>query len=112
MEAEVKNELQIPPAAEDDPQAVEILRVWAARQEQHVSLSWDLWDDPAIWGMVLADLAGHVANAFQQERGLDRTETLAAIRELFNKELENPTDDPQGKVLNNRRPHRNTRSRR
>ena len=99
-------ELQIPPAAEEDPNAVEILRVWAAKQEQHVTLSWDLWEDPATWGIVLADLAGHVANAFQQERGIDRSETLSKIREFFNKELAHPTDAPEGKVHNKRRPHR------
>ena len=99
-------ELQIPPAVEDDPKAVEIVRVWAAKQQQHVSLSWDLWPDPAIWGVVLADLAGHVANAFQQERGLDRRETLMKIQEFFNKELDNPTDSPDGKVMNKRPGHR------
>lgn len=102
----MSKELEIPPIAAEDPNAVEILRVWAARHEQHVSLSWDLWDDPAIWGMVLADLAGHVANAFQQERGLNRKATLTAIQELFNKELVHPTDNPQGKIQNKRRAHR------
>ena len=102
----MKKELEIPPAAEDDPQAFEILRVWGAKREQHVSISWDLWDDPATWGLFLADLANHVANAFQQERGLDRNQTLTAIQELFNKEIGNPTDSPQGKVLHKRRPHR------
>jgi Domain of unknown function (DUF5076) len=55
---------------------------------------------------MLADLAGHVANAFHQERGMDRTETLKKIQLLFNNEVAAPTDDPQGKVHNTRRPHR------
>jgi hypothetical protein len=102
-------ELLIPPAAEDDPKSVEILRMWAAHGAQHVSLAWDLWPDPSTWGIVLADLAGHVANAYQQERGADRNETLNRIRSLFNAELDNPTDAPEGKVHNSRRPHRRQR---
>jgi Domain of unknown function (DUF5076) len=105
-ESTLARELLIPPEAQDDPNSVEIARVWAAKQQQHVSLSWDLWPDPAIWGVVLADLAGHVANAFQQERGLVRRQTLERIQEFFNKELDNPTDAPEGKVLNKRRGHR------
>jgi Domain of unknown function (DUF5076) len=99
-------ELTIPPAAEADPAAFEILRVWGASGEQHVSLFWDLWDEPENWGIMLADLAGHVANAFSQEKGLDRADTLRKIRSLFNSELDDPKGDPQGKVHNARRPRR------
>ena len=98
-------ELLIPPAAEDDSAAFEILRVWGARGEQHVSIFWDLWDDPATWGIMLADLAGHVANALHQERGLNRNEVLSEIRAMFNKEIDVPTDSPEGKVFNKRPPH-------
>jgi hypothetical protein len=99
-------ELEIPPAAEEDPSAFEIVRVWGAKREQHVSLFWDLWEDPAIWGIMLADLAGHVANALHQERGLDRKKVLSEIRSMFNKEMNAPTDSPEGKVFNKRPPHR------
>jgi hypothetical protein len=96
----------IPPAAEEDPAAFEILRVWGAKGTQHVSIFWDLWDDPATWGMMLADLARHVANALHQERGLYSNEVVRQIRSMFNKEMDSPTDSPSGKVLNQRRPHR------
>lgn len=96
----------IPPAAEDDPKAFEIVRVWGAHGKEHVSLFWDLWVDPAAWGIMLADLAGHVANALHQERGLDRVATLRKIRSMFNEELDDPKGDPQGKVQNTRHPHR------
>lgn len=103
------DELEIPPIAEEDRNSVEILRVWAAQQQQHVSLRWDLWDDPAIWGVVLADLAGHVANAFERQRGKNREETLSQIQEFFNKELNHPTDEPRGRVQNKRKQHRSQR---
>jgi hypothetical protein len=96
----------IPPAAEDDPKAFEILRVWGARGQQHVTIFWDLWDTPETWGLMLADLAGHVANAFKQERGLNHSHTLNRIQSMFNKEIAAPTDSPEGKVQNKRRAHR------
>ena len=99
-------ELTIPPAVEEDPSAFEILRVWGAKGEQHVSIFWDLWDDPSTWGIMLADLAGHVANALHQERGLDRNDVLAQIRLMFNKEVQDPTDNPTGSVLNKWMVHR------
>lgn len=102
----MNRELTVPPAAEDDPKAFEIVRVWGAKGAQHVTIFWDLWDDPSTWGIMLADLANHVANAFHQEKGISKTETLEAIKDLFNKELRNPTDVAEGKVLNTRRPHR------
>jgi hypothetical protein len=106
----MKRELAIPPAAEEDPSAFEILRVWGAKRKQHLSLFWDLWNDPATWGIMLADLAGHVANALNQERGLDRQEVLSEIRSMFNKELDAPTDSPEGKIMNKRRSHRRTQN--
>ena len=32
-----ENELLIPPAAEEDPKALEVIRVWVAKGGQHVS---------------------------------------------------------------------------
>jgi hypothetical protein len=55
---------------------------------------------------MLADLAGHVANALHQERGLDKSEVLSKIKSMFNKEIDAPTNSPEGKVFNKRRPHR------
>jgi hypothetical protein len=55
-----------------------------------------VWEEPANWGIMLADVARHVANALEETRGLDKRTTLLAIAELFNAELSSPTDDPSG----------------
>lgn len=102
----MKNELLIPPAAEADSNAVEVVRVWVAKGGQHVSINPFVWKEPEAWGIVLADLAGHLANAYQQEFGLDRQATMRKITDLLLAELRNPTDTAQGDVLNSRRPHR------
>ncbi len=96
----MEKELIIPEIAQNDPNAVEVVRVWVARGGQHVSIDVGVWKDPIAWGIVLADLAGHVANAYEQETGQNKKKTLAQIKELFNKELDAPTDVPRGNVRN------------
>ena len=91
-------QLSIPCAAANDTRAVELLRVWAAGGRQHVSLATGLWSDPAHWGMMLVDLAKHIANAYSQTNGTSRAAALQRLREGFDAEWETPTDQPTGKV--------------
>ena len=77
------DQLIIPGSAQSDPKAFEVLRVWIAHGGQHVSIRPDIWDDVGTWGIMLADLAGHVANAYQQQKGLDRVEALKRIKALL-----------------------------
>lgn len=102
----MKNELLVPPIAESDPNAIEVVRVWVAKGGQHVSINPLIWKDPQAWGIVLADLAGHVANAYEQALGLDRKQTMKKITDLLMAELTNPTDTAGGKMQNTRPPHR------
>ncbi|MBN1568314.1 MAG: DUF5076 domain-containing protein [Acidobacteria bacterium] len=46
--------------------------------------------------MLLADVARHVSNALEKDRGIKATETLARIREIFEAELNSPTGTPTG----------------
>jgi hypothetical protein len=89
-------QLPVPPAAETDPRAVELLRVWAAQGKQHVSLATNLWNDPATWGIMLVDLTKHVASAYQQTTGKDFVGVLKRIREGFDAEWDTATDEPTG----------------
>lgn len=93
------DQLSIPDVANDDPDSFEILRVWVAHKRQHVSLRTGVWKDAAAWGLMLADLARHIANAYEQEEGRDRLETLQRIKAGFDAELGSPTDTPTGKIL-------------
>jgi hypothetical protein len=102
----MKNELLIPPVAESDPNAIEVVRMWVAKGGQHVSINPLVWQDPQAWGIVLADLAGHVANAYEQALGLDREQTMKKITDLLLAELAIPTDRARGKMQNMRPSHR------
>ena len=91
--------LELPLAAQRDKAAFEVLRVWIADQGQHVSIRSGAWEDPFAWGIVLADLARHIANAHAiQNEAVDKEAFLARLLEGFEAEIENPTDEPEGEV--------------
>src|ERR1700712_2785070 len=91
--------LAIPPAAQRDRASFEVLRVWIAEKSQHVSIRSGAWEDPFAWGIVLADLARHIALAHElQEHATDKDAFLDRLLEGFRAEIDNPTDEPEGEV--------------
>ena len=95
--------LAIPPAAQRDKASFEVLRVWIAEHGQHVSIQSGAWDDPFAWGIVLADLARHIALADKLRNpeanpNADPDAFLTRLLEGFHAEIENPTDEPEGEV--------------
>ncbi len=87
-------ELEVPPFANSEPLAVEVLRVWAVPGKgQQLTLK-TTWNDPGAWGLLLADVARHAAKAFANE-GLDPVEALARMRLLLEAEFARPTDEPK-----------------
>jgi hypothetical protein len=86
-------ELEAPPIASSNSQAVEVLRVWAAPgQPQQLTLR-TTWKDAGAWGLLLADVARHAANAYANE-GQNKAEVLRKIRRLLDAEFSRPTDNP------------------
>jgi Domain of unknown function (DUF5076) len=57
----------------------------------------ETWEDASSWGIVLADVARHVANAVKELEGLDSAATVERIKAVFNSELQDPTDEPTGR---------------
>ncbi|HEY0263458.1 MAG TPA: DUF5076 domain-containing protein [Granulicella sp.] len=91
--------LAVPPAAQRDKASFELLRVWVAEKGQHVSIQSGAWEDPFAWGIVLADLARHIAHASHlQNKKNDPEAFLARLLEGFEAEIQNPTDEPEGEV--------------
>jgi hypothetical protein len=91
--------LDVPAAASRDKASFEVLRVWIAEQGQHVSIRSGAWEDPFAWGIVLADLARHIALAQQiQHPETDVDVFVERLLEGFHAEIENPTDEPEGEV--------------
>ena len=65
------DQLRVPEPARTDAKSFELLRVWIAHQDQHISLRVGVWKEPEHWGMMLADLARHIAAAFEQSEKRD-----------------------------------------
>ncbi len=82
--------LVIPPTALEQG-GVEVLRAAVVEGALHVSLRRAL-DDPEAWGMLIADVARHVARIYATEDKFPEAQTLERIRPLFNAELDTPTD--------------------
>lgn len=94
-----KDELRIPDLALSDQESFEIIRVWIANKDQHCTIKMGVWENPAAWGILLADLARHIANTFEIESRSQKTIALQKIIEAFDVELRSPTDDPRGKEV-------------
>ncbi|MGO9086577.1 MAG: DUF5076 domain-containing protein [Candidatus Sulfotelmatobacter sp.] len=95
-------ELRVPPGALSDKQSCELVRAWAAHGGLQCALNVNAWTDDMLaigWGILLSDIARHVADAVQQTKNLDRERTLSKIRDVFNSELDKPTGETAGKFV-------------
>jgi hypothetical protein len=90
-------ELAIPAPTESDPKAFELLRVWAAHGDQHVTIRPDLHGGPEGFGYMLAQLARHGALLYGQREGRPPAEVLKLVKLGFDQEW-NDGSWPSGKV--------------
>ncbi|TDQ28152.1 DUF5076 domain-containing protein [Zeaxanthinibacter enoshimensis] len=93
------NELIIPPLAKEDPHSFELIRVWAAFEEQHVTINSELQGDELDFGYMLADLAIHGANLYSEKLGKSFNEIKRNIVESLLRELEAGTDKRTGGIM-------------
>ncbi len=101
----MKNELLVPPIAESDPNAIEVVRVWMAKGGQHVGLNPLVWKDPQAWALCLQTWPATLL-MLTNKNWLDRQATMRKITDLLLAELKNPTDTARGQIHNTRRAHR------
>jgi hypothetical protein len=102
------HELPLPPAAAADPRSLEMIRVWLAHGKQHCVLNVGFWearglDELAAWGVLLADMLHHLANAHEAEYGRDPEESLRVIRKALEVEMDHPTSSRLGAFVAERR---------
>ena len=70
--------------------AHEVLRAWVADGGLTVSVRRS-FDDPAVWGILLADVARHVSRIYAEEDGTSEEEALSKVVETLTSELMEPT---------------------
>lgn len=84
-----EKQLAIPAIAAKDAKSFELLRVWVAQGSQRISLLPGIWQDPAAWGVMLADLARNIVTVHAEaDTNLDTEAFLAAVLEGFDTEIE------------------------
>jgi hypothetical protein len=89
------NELPVPPDAAHDPEATELLRAWVIDQALHCTLNAGAFEDPATWGLLLADVIHHLGDALKDD-GRDPAQTMQMIRAAMEAELNAPSEHPAG----------------
>jgi hypothetical protein len=88
------NELPTPPEAAAEG-AAELLRAWVIDEAVQCTLRAGAFEDPATWGVLLADVVYHVAEAFAEDEGRDAAETVRLIRAAFDAEMNAPPENAE-----------------
>jgi hypothetical protein len=83
-------QLPIPASVVSAAQKAEMARIWIADGEQIVIISPRIWDDPGAWGLMLVDMAKHIADAYA-EKGHDAQHALSLIKSAMEAEWESST---------------------
>ena len=74
---------------------------WVAEKGLHMTLNIGMWsahgrNEPAAWGIFLADSIKHIASALEQELGQSQSELIHQIRMSLDHELADPTSPVTG----------------
>lgn len=93
-------ELQVPVEVTGEPDAWEIARIWKTSEGQTVLLSPANRWGPEEWGVMLSDLAQHVANSKNLNKGTDKADFLKKLKKQLDKEWQSPTDTMEGRLMN------------
>jgi hypothetical protein len=102
METAVAEELEIPPNVVSDSKACELIRAWVAHGGLVCSLNPGAWPQdqaPVAWGILLSDVARHIADALHQSYGLEPATVLSRLRAVFDSELDRPSAETKGKFI-------------
>jgi hypothetical protein len=89
-------ELPIPADVQDDEGAFELVRAWASRGEQFVSIDPSLSGDAGHFGVLVADLIQHGALLYSQRDGVTAQAARDLIIQSLRRELRERRHDISG----------------
>jgi hypothetical protein len=69
----------------------EVLRAAIAEGNLHVSLR-RAFDEPEIWGVLLADITRHIGRIYALEASMREEDVVEKVRAMFEAERDRPTD--------------------
>ena len=98
MAEPIVHELPLPPDALRHG-GEEVLRAFVVEGELHLNVRHS-FERPAIWGVLLVDVARHVARMYSREGSVLRDQALDEIYKSFQAEWSSPDDHDSTDVIN------------
>jgi hypothetical protein len=83
-------ELKLPPPALEQG-GYEVLRAVISDGQLHVSLR-RAFDEPEVWGILLADVARHIGRIYAREASLREDDVVGKVHAMFEAEMDRATD--------------------
>ena len=84
-------EQPLPPDVMGREDATEVLRAFVLDGGLSIAFT-RAFEEPDIWGLLLVDIARHAARAYARDSGYTEDEALSRIVEMFEAEINRPTD--------------------
>ena len=84
-------EQPLPPDVMNRDDAIEVLRAFVVDGGLSIAFT-RAFEEPDMWGLLLVDIARHAARAYAKESEFTEDEALARIIDMFEAEIERPTD--------------------
>ena len=86
----IDNELEPPRIATDGSKALELLRLWASTSGPHQMVLKKGFDEPGVWGILLADVVRTAASVYASE-GMEFDVAFERIQSVLTRELAAPS---------------------
>jgi hypothetical protein len=80
-----------PPPTALEQGGYEVLRAAIVEGSLHVSLR-RAFDEPEVWGVLLADVTRHIGRIFARETSMSEAQVIDKVLSMFEAEMERPTD--------------------
>ncbi|MGL6074167.1 MAG: DUF5076 domain-containing protein [Fimbriiglobus sp.] len=87
MAEKIRTELEVPADSLTADEAREALRVWVINEQLQTVISVGLFAEQTQWGILLAEVAQHIAQATKDVKGTEPNETLTSILKGFSDHL-------------------------
>jgi hypothetical protein len=93
--------LVVPPAAQRDERAIQMLSAWIAENGLHCTMKIGMWkeaghNESRSWGVLLADVVRHISKAMQDQGGEPADQTTDQIVQSLLHELDSPSSKITG----------------
>ncbi len=91
-------EFSVPVECQRDPEAFELLSVWISNNQPTIQFRGNVWEDPAVWGIMLADILRMVARQYCQSYGQIPDAVVSRMLAGLRAEIQSWTKEKNGEI--------------